>query len=139
MSKHSHKYRLKLLRKAGCRFGYKLRLNCDIEAFGSEPFLIDIGDDCLIAEGVKFITHDGAVKVLNSLHKFDKDMSKMGSIVLGNNCYIGMAAYIMPNVKNGNNVIIGARAVVTKDIPDNSVAVGIPDRVICSVDDYYKK
>ena len=45
----------------------------------------------------------------------------------------------MPNVKIGNNVIIGAGSIVTKDIPDNSVATGVPCRVIGTIDDYYQK
>ena len=45
----------------------------------------------------------------------------------------------MPGVSIGNNFIIGAGAVVSKDIPDNSVAVGVPARVIKSADDYLEK
>lgn len=45
----------------------------------------------------------------------------------------------MPGVKVGNNVIIGAGAIVTKDIPDNSVAVGVPARVIKTTDEYLDK
>ena len=45
----------------------------------------------------------------------------------------------MPGVNIGNNIIIGAGAVVTKDIPDNSVAVGVPARVIKTADEYFEK
>ena len=45
----------------------------------------------------------------------------------------------MPGVTIGDNVIIGCGAVVTKDIPSNSVAVGVPAKVIESIDDYRKK
>jgi len=45
----------------------------------------------------------------------------------------------MPGVNIGNRVIIAAGSIVTKDIPDNSVAAGIPARVIKSVDDYLQK
>lgn len=114
------------------------RLNCGVEAFGSEPYLITVGKDCLFAKNVNFITHDGGIKVLNSMGYFDgKRMDNIAPILIGDNVYIGMGAYIMPGVTIGNNVIIGACAVVTHDIPDNSVAVGIPARVIKTVDDYY--
>lgn len=53
-----------------------------------------------------------------------------GAPVLGNNIVLYTGCKILGNVKIGNNVIIGANAVVTKDIPDNSVAVGIPAKVI---------
>ena len=45
----------------------------------------------------------------------------------------------MPGVNIGNKVIIGAGAIVTKDIPDNSVAVGVPARVIKTADEYFDK
>lgn len=124
----------------GAAIGKKTRLNCHVDAFGTEPFLIRVGDDCLFASGVNFITHDGGIKVLNSLDKFNgKRMDNMATITIGNNVYIGMGAYIMPGVSIGNNVIIGAASVVTKDIPDNSVCVGMPARRIESIDEYYEK
>lgn len=52
---------------------------------------------------------------------------------------IGADVSILPNVKIGSNVIIGAGSVVTKDIPDNAVAAGIPCRVVGNFDDLVKK
>ena len=51
-------------------------------------------------------------------------------VIIGDNCYIGLGAKIFGSVKIGNNVIIGANSVVTKDIPDNCVVGGIPAKVI---------
>ena len=62
-----------------------------------------------------------------------------GCIEIGDNVMIGADVLILPNVKIGSNVIIGAGSVVTKDIPDNSVAAGIPCRVVGSFDDLVKK
>ncbi len=45
----------------------------------------------------------------------------------------------LPGVRIGNDVVIGAGAVVTKDIPDNSVAAGVPARVIKTADEYFEK
>lgn len=50
-----------------------------------------------------------------------------------------MNVTIMPGVTIGSNCIIGCGAVVTKDIPDNSIAVGVPAKVIETIDDYYEK
>ena len=50
-----------------------------------------------------------------------------------------MGVTIMPGVTIGSNCIIGCGAIVTKDIPDNSIAVGIPAKVIESIDEYYEK
>lgn len=67
------------------------------------------------------------------------DLEITKPIVIGNDVYIGNNVIILPGVTVGNNVIIGAGAVVSNDIPDNSVAVGVPARVIKSADDYLKK
>lgn len=56
--------------------------------------MVKIGKECLFAANVNFITHDGAVKVLNSLHVFGGELDKVGLIVVGNNVYIGMGAYM---------------------------------------------
>jgi len=53
-----------------------------------------------------------------------------GSIVVGDNCYVGTGATILGPVTIGNNVTIGAGAVVTKDIPDDVIVGGIPAKVI---------
>ena len=67
------------------------------------------------------------------------EMDRFGKVRIGDNCHIGMNALIMPGVTIGNNCIIGAGAVVTHDVPDNSVAVGVPARVIETVDEYRAK
>lgn len=53
--------------------------------------------------------------------------------------HIGTGVIIMPGVTIGNNCVIGCGAVVTKDIPDNSVAVGVPARVVKTVEQYAQK
>ena len=56
-------------------------------------------------------------------------------MIIGNNVWIGSGANILPGVSIGDNSIIGAGSVVIKDIPANSVAVGIPAKVIKNLDD----
>ena len=58
---------------------------------------------------------------------------------IGNNVHIGNNTIILPNVRIGDNCIIGAGAVVTKSIPDNSVAAGNPAKVIRTVKDFNEK
>ncbi len=122
------------------RLGGKLGSDCEIYPnveFGSEPYLIQIGNHVRITNGVRFVTHDGGVWVLRELGMENIDI--FGKITIGNNVHVGWNAIIMPNVHIGNNVVIGAGAVVTKDIPDNSVAVGVPARVIETIDEYREK
>jgi acyl-[acyl carrier protein]--UDP-N-acetylglucosamine O-acyltransferase len=102
--------------------------------FGTEPYLIRIGDHVEITYGVHFITHDGAVWIFRGNRP---DIDVFGPITIGSNVFVGLGSTILPGVSIGDNCIIGAGSVVTRDIPSNSVAAGIPARVLKSVDQYY--
>ncbi|MEQ1637428.1 MAG: acyltransferase [Methylococcales bacterium] len=101
--------------------------------FGSEPYLITLGDHVTVTANVQFVTHDGGVWVFR---EYEPDIDVFGEITIGNNVFIGYGAIIMPGVHVGDNVVIGAGAVVTKDIPANLVVAGVPARAVCSLDDY---
>lgn len=58
---------------------------------------------------------------------------------IGRNCWIGAGAIIMPGVTIGDNTVIGAGSIVTKDIPENVVAVGNPCRVMREINEHDKK
>lgn len=103
--------------------------------FGSEPYLITIGNNVRITNGVKFVTHDGGIWTLRK-NGILENGDIFGRITIGDNTHIGSNFIIMPGVNIGKNCIIGCGSIVTKDIPDNSVVVGIPARVIKSIDDY---
>ena len=75
-----------------------------------------IGKNCNISQGV-------------TLGQTNRGQNK-GYPLLSDNVYIGPGAKIVGGVKIGNNVAIGANCVVTKDIPDNAVVVGVPGKVI---------
>ena len=104
--------------------------------WGSEPWIITIGKNVHITNGVRFITHDGGTLLFRDRVP-DLEITK--PIVIGDNVYIGNNVLLLPGVTIGNNVIIGAGAVVSRSIPDNSVAVGVPARVIKSSDEYFEK
>lgn len=106
-------------------------------SFGSEPYLIEIGSMTKITYGCKFITHDGGVYVLRNINKDANGASVYGKIVVGRNCFLGNDVTVLPGVRIGDNCIVGAGAVVTKSIPDNSVAAGVPCRVISTIEEYY--
>lgn len=115
--------------------------NCEIHpsvGIGSEPYLIKMGNMVKITDGVKFFNHDGGMYVIRNLG-WNTDADKMGVIVIGDNVFIGQNAIIMPGVKIGSNVIIGAGSLVSKDVPDNSVAAGVPANVKGSIEEYYNK
>ena len=121
------------------KVGVNIKGRCYIygpHSWGSEPWMITLGDNCYVASGVRFITHDGGT-VLFRDRVPDLEITK--PIVCGDNVYIGVNCLILPGVTIGNNVVIGAGSIVTKDIPDNSVAAGVPARVIKTTDEYFEK
>jgi acetyltransferase-like isoleucine patch superfamily enzyme len=104
--------------------------------FGSEPWLISLGDNVFITSGVQFVTHDGGTLILR---KEIPDLEWTAPISVGNDVYLGLRALILPGVTIGNRCIIAAASVVTRDVPDNSVVGGVPARRISSVDEYMEK
>ena len=118
--------------------GVKIGQNCRIvsKSFGSEPYLISLGNHVHITKGVSFVTHDGGVWVFR---EEIKNFDVFGKINVGNNTYIGNNSVILPGVTIGNNCIIGANSVVTKSIPDGIVVAGNPAKYICKIIDYKTK
>lgn len=106
--------------------------------FGTEPYLIELGNYVRISFDVVFITHDGGTWVFRREKKYQNIVS-FGKIVIGDNTFIGARTVIMPGVSVGSNCVIGAGSIVTKDIPNNSVACGNPARVIRTLDEYINK
>jgi len=71
----------------------------------------------------------GLISSNHDLNDYD-NWTKTGPIIIGDNVWIGMNTVVMPGVFIGNNAVIGANSVVTNQIPDNSIAVGNPCKVI---------
>ncbi|MFN8486160.1 MAG: acyltransferase [Caldilineaceae bacterium] len=122
-------------RALGVQVGENCRLlGIDEVTFGSEPYLVKLGDHVTVTGGVRFITHDGGVWVFREAHP---DIDCVAPIVVGNNVFLGMNVLILPGVTIGDNCVIGAGAVVTRSIPANTVAVGVPARPLKTVDEYW--
>lgn len=128
---------IKYAQKIGVIVGENCEFYKDI-SWGSEPYLISVGNNVRITSGCKFVTHDGGVYVLRNLKNIPK-ADIFGPIKIGNNVHIGLNCIIMPGVTIGNNCIIGCGAVVTKDVPDNTIVGGVPARKIKTIDEYYEK
>ena len=82
---------------------------------------ITLGRDTILSTGVKLIS--------TSHDKHDYDMLLVGheyEIITGKNCWLGANSVLLPGVKLGDNVIVGAGAVVTKSFPSNSILAGVP-------------
>lgn len=126
--------KLKYAKYLGVRIGNDCRVY--IEEWGSEPFLISIGDKVTITAGVKFITHDGAAWLMNDSHG---RRYLYNPIEIGSHVFIGVNSIIMPGIKISDNVIIAAGSVVTKSIPPGVIVGGVPAKIIGSYDKYKEK
>ena len=120
-----NKYKVTFLREKGAKIGK----NCLIFSinFSTEPYLIEIGDHVVVSPGTTFITHDGSVWLFRDKHP---DITVFGKITIGDNSFIGINSIILPNTEIGSNCIIGAGSVVRGKIPDNSVVMGNPAKVV---------
>lgn len=112
--------------------------NCEVNM--NCTFLDDnrivIGDNALIAPNVQIYT---AFHPTNAADRFGPEKedgsfafckTQTAPVIIGNNVWIGGGAILLPGVHIGNSVVIGAGSVVTRDIPDNTVACGNPCRVV---------
>lgn len=126
------------LRSLGCKIGKRVAFfGKRIFIDPTRPWLIDIGDDVKITEGVTILTHGYDFAVLRNV--YDHTLGSSGKVKIGNNVFIGMHSTILKGVTIGDNVIIGAGSLVNKDIPDNCVAAGVPAKVVMTLDEYYEK
>jgi acetyltransferase-like isoleucine patch superfamily enzyme len=110
--------------------------------FGSEPWLVKVGRGTWLTVGVEFVTHDGSISVIrNGNFEIDPNqpINRYGPIEVGDNCFIGLHSIIMPGVKIGNDCIVAAGSVVSRDVPDGTIVAGNPARPLGSVADFAKK
>ncbi|MEH6582660.1 MAG: DapH/DapD/GlmU-related protein [Halioglobus sp.] len=130
-----------LLHKAGTPIYF------DYGVYIKFPWLVEIGDNVSINRGVEFysdffggnsivIGSDVIIAPNARFHAADHDLSGSSfshsgkTIRVGDNVWIGASAIILPGVSIGDGAVVGAGSVVTRDVPENTVAVGNPARVI---------
>lgn len=113
-----------------CDYGYNIEIGenfyANVNCVILDEAKVSFGDNVFIAPNCGFYTAG---------HPFDVEQRNSGleyarPISIGNNVWIGAQACILPGVTVGDNSVIGAGSVVTKDIPANVLAVGNPCRVI---------
>jgi maltose O-acetyltransferase len=116
------------------KLGVKIGHNSDIiesTLDGFFPFLIEIGNNCILT-GATILCHD-------SSHVIFSKRIKVGKVKIGDSCFIGRNAVVMPGVTIGQNSIVGVNAVVTHSVPEKSIVVGSPGKIIGNTDNIGEK
>lgn len=120
------------LKKRGLKIGKNVTIMGGVIIDPSHCWHIEIGSDVIIAPNVHILAHDAGTKLF-------LNHTKVANVRIGNRVFIGAGTIILPGVTVGDEVVIGAGSVVKKDVPSNTVAVGNPAKIICSLDEYIQK
>lgn len=108
--------------------------NCSFGAYNHITSInrIKIGNGVLTGKWVTITDNnhgDGSIEQL-ALAPEQRPMSSKGAVLIGDNVWLGDKVTVLAGVRIGNNVTVAANSVVTKDIPDNTIAGGIPAQII---------
>ena len=129
-----HRDPVRYFRSHGAEIGEGVEIyGANLSTFGSEPYLVSIGNQVTTSHNVDFITHDGGVRVARHKHP---GAYLYGRIHVADNCFLGARCILLPGARVGAGSVIGSGSIVTGEIPAGVVAVGAPARPIKSVGDY---
>lgn len=107
----------------GYNFDYSVIIERNVLLDKLYPQGIHIGNNTLIGSGVVILSHDHCKRV-------EDNQPYLVDTYIGRNCFIAINSIILPGVKIGDEVIVGAGSVVTKDVPSNCVVAGNPAKII---------
>lgn len=116
----------------GLVLGRGVEINPGVVLDGAMPWLIEIGDETIIAPQAYVLVHDASTK----LHI---DRTRVGRVRIGRRVFIGARAVILPGVLVGDEAIVAAASVVVRDVPERTLVAGNPARRICSTDEYIER
>jgi maltose O-acetyltransferase len=117
------------LRAAGLAIGERVFIGGDTLLDPDFAHLISIGDDTTVSVGVVVLAHDASTR--RSL-----GYSRVAPVAIGRRVFVGARAVILPGVTIGDDAIVGAGSVVTRDVEAGMVAAGNPARTITTCEQY---
>lgn len=107
---------------------------------GADYSLIELHEGVTISSNVSFLTHDWSLHMIGkSLGENKINRSRNQKIKVGPHSFIGRGCIIMPGVTIGRGCVIGAGSVVRGEIPDYSIVIGNPAKIVADSREYYKK
>ena len=118
--------------KRGLVVGKNFKMMGGVVIDPSHCWLIEIGDDVVLAPHVHILAHDASTKQALGY-------TKIGNVKIGSRVFIGAKSIILPGVTIGDDVIVAAGSIVSKDIPSGCLFAGNPATYICSTNDYLEK
>jgi acetyltransferase-like isoleucine patch superfamily enzyme len=132
-----HRDPVRYFRRQGVEIGEGVEIfGANLFTFGSEPYLVSIGNRVTISHDVDFITHDGGMRIARDQYP---DAYLYGRIQVADRCFLGAHCILLPGAKVGVGSVIGSGSIVTGEIPSGVVAIGAPARPVKSVEDYIQE
>lgn len=132
--------KVEFLRRQGVQIGKDCEILTAASNFGTEPWLIELGNRVTITQGVLFLTHDGANRVFRyRIEGSSRWGNRFGTIRVQDNSFVGANSIILPGVQIGPNTIVGVGSVVNQTVPPNTVVAGVPARTICTLEEYVER
>ena len=124
--------RVALYRRMGVRVGRHVFVGLDTWLDDQFPELIDIEDDVTVSFRVTVVVHDDARRM--DCTRAGAGDGTVAPVILRRGCYLGAGCLILPGVTVGEAAVVGAGAVVTRDVPPRTLVAGVPARVVKAVE-----
>lgn len=125
---------VRYFRSQGVEIGEDVEIfGANLFTFGSEPYLVSIGNQVTVSHKVDFITHDGGLRIARSKYP---GAYLYGRIQVADRCFLGAHCVLLPGARVGAGSVIGSGSIVAGEIPPGVVAIGAPAKPVKTVEDY---